>query len=89
MGLSLPRERRWLEPNETTWATACLGHMGSLVKTSSLQGDGGGSLDAASAQTHFPNNLPKPTVSMGIESRPFLLLGLSWTLSGWLSFKPP
>ena len=69
IGLCLPRERRWLEPNETTWATACLGHMGSLVKTSSLQGDGRGSLDAASAQTHFPNNLPKPTVSMGIVSK--------------------
>ena len=51
---SLPKERRWLEPNETFWATACLCHIGSLMKISSVQCDRGYPPDAASC-------LPRPT----------------------------
>lgn len=136
---SLPKERRWLEPKETFWATACLCHMGSLMKISSVLCDRGYPPDAASClprptspttrpsplspwewdapraqsllhtpysaiilQTTAPvlkrvdlEELPGLTLVLPhslhslCPSCPFLLLGLVWTLWGWLSFRHP
>ena len=80
MGLSVPGQRRGLELNKTTRATA-LCCMESLSKTGPALCDRGCSLDAASSPS-------RPTPSTNTLSKPTVAIGTGWSEDTVLHLHP-